>query len=123
MPRRKATKGRPKVEMSGRPRHRSRSLKRLQRRTPGGRTVTHYKHKKPGKHICAICKNFVHGRSRGRPVEIRRLPKSKRAPERPFGGMLCSKCTRKVLSLRARLIDKRIKLENIPLSLKQYIGD
>jgi len=121
MPKRKATKGKAKIEMSGRPRHRSRSLKRVQRRTPGGRTVTHYKHKKPGKHVCAICKSVLHGRPRGRPIEIRRLNKTKRRVHRPFGGYLCSKCSRKIQSLRTRYKFGLLKKEEVPLSLMQYV--
>ena len=107
--------------MSGKPRHRSRSFKRVQRKTPGGRTVTHYKHKMHGKHLCAICKNLVHGRPRGRPVEIKRLNKSARSPERPFGGMFCSNCSRHIIILRARLKNKIIKAEEIPISLREYV--
>ncbi|MBD3263278.1 hypothetical protein GF374_02775 [Candidatus Woesearchaeota archaeon] len=121
MPRRKSKKGTTKIQTSGRPRHKSSSMKKIRRRTPSGKTKIVYKHKKPGKHKCAVCGALLHGKPRGRPVEIKRLNKSKRKPERPFGGKLCSKCSRKIQSLRAKLKHGVIKEEDIPLSLMKYV--
>lgn len=121
MPKRKSKKGKAKIIMSGKPRHKTSSFKQIRRRTPSGKTKIVYKHKKPGKHICAICKELVHGRPRGRPVEVRRLSKSKRTPTRPFGGMLCSNCSRKIQALRAKLKFGVIKKEDIPISLMKYV--
>jgi large subunit ribosomal protein L34e len=110
------------VQTSGKPRHRSRSLKRRQVRIPGGKTVTQYNYKKPSKHICAICKALLHGTPRGRPIEIKKLDKTSKRPSRPFGGQLCAACTRKIMLLRAQIIDKQIKLDDVQLSLKPYVG-
>ena len=73
---------------------RSRSLKRRRVRTPGNKLTTHYKKKKPGVARCAICKKPLHGVPRLNPPEMGKLPKTKKRPERPYGGKLCSKCTR-----------------------------
>lgn len=73
---------------------RSRSKKRRKVRTPGNRLVTHYKRKKPGIARCAVCKKPLHGIPRLNPSEMGKLPKSKKRPERPYGGNLCSKCMR-----------------------------
>jgi len=121
MPKRKLTKGKSKIVMSEKPHHRTSSLKQVRKRTPGGKVKIVYKHKRPGKHVCAICKEVLHGKPRGRPVEIRKLSKSERRPERPFGGMLCSKCSRKIISLRAKLKHGLIKKEEIPISLSKYM--
>lgn len=121
MPKRKAKKGIAKLKMSGRPRHRTKSLKQIRRRIPGGRTVIQYKHKKHSKHVCAVCRELLHGKPRGRPIEITKLQKSKRAPERPFGGMLCSKCSRKIQSLRAKLKFGIITKDDIPVSIMKYV--
>jgi large subunit ribosomal protein L34e len=83
-------------------RFRSRSYKRTFKRTPGGVTVLRYKKKKPSKHICAECGQVLHGVPRGRSYEIRKLSKSKKRPNRPFGGYLCPKCTRKHFKSEAR---------------------
>jgi large subunit ribosomal protein L34e len=84
-------------------RYRSRSYKRTFKKTPGGETVLHYKRKKPSKHICAECGKQLHSVPRGRPYQIRKLSKSKRRPNRPFGGNLCSECVRRVFKAEARL--------------------
>jgi len=83
-------------------RYRSRSYKRTFKKTPGGKTVLHYKKKKPSKHICAVCGKQLHSVPRGRPYQIRKLSKSKKRPNRPYGGQLCSQCTRKVYKQEAR---------------------
>lgn len=75
---------------------RSRSLKRKKTKTPGGKIVVHYKKKKIKVAVCAICKKPLHGVPRLRVSEMRKLAKSKRRPERPYGGNLCSKCMREL---------------------------
>jgi len=76
------------------PKLRSRSKKRRKVKTPGKRLVTHYKKKKAGIARCAVCKNPLHGVPRLNPDEMGKLPKTKKRPERPYGGNLCSKCMR-----------------------------
>ena len=83
-------------------RYRSRSYRRRQVRTPGGKTVLRYKKKKTSKHVCAECGKLLHGVPRGRPYEINKLSKSKKRPNRPYGGYLCSECVRKVFKKEAR---------------------
>lgn len=83
-------------------RYRSRSYRRRQVRTPGGKTVLRYKKKKTSKHVCAECGKLLHGVPRGRPYEINKLAKSKKRPNRPYGGYLCSECVRKVFKKEAR---------------------
>ena len=84
-------------------RYRSRSYKRTFKKTPGGNTVLHYKRKKPSRHICAECGKQLHAVPRGRPYQIRKLSKSKRRPNRPYGGNLCTECVRRVFKQEARL--------------------
>jgi large subunit ribosomal protein L34e len=84
-------------------RFKSRTFRRVKVKTPGGKTVTQYKKKKPAKAICSGCKNPLKGVPRERPYKMRKLAKTKKRPERPFGGALCSKCTRK------RIIQLNIK--------------
>lgn len=71
-------------------------------RTPGNRLVTHYSRKKPSVARCARCGKPLHGVPRLRPSKVKKLPKSKRKPERPYGGNLCSKCMREVFREKAR---------------------
>ena len=83
-------------------RFRSRSYKRVNTKTPGGVNVLRYKKKKPSKHVCAECGAVLHGVPRGRPFEVNKLAKSKKRPNRPFGGNLCPECTRKHFKQEAR---------------------
>ncbi|MCR8472720.1 MAG: 50S ribosomal protein L34e [Candidatus Korarchaeota archaeon] len=76
------------------PRYRSRSLRRRNIRTPGGRLVVHYKKKIKGKAHCAICGKELSGV----PREAKEHPKSSRRPERPYGGFLCSSCLQRYLT-------------------------
>jgi large subunit ribosomal protein L34e len=50
-----------------------------------------------GKARCAICGAELHGIPRKR-----RLAKSKRSIRRPWGGYLCSRCSRKALKERIK---------------------
>lgn len=75
--------------------HRTRSLRRKQVRTPGGKLVTRYLKRKPKIAHCATCKKTLKGVPRERPYKMHKLPKTKKRPERPYGGVLCSSCMRK----------------------------
>lgn len=80
-----------------RPALRSRSLQRKRIRTSGGRTVIHFEKRRPGSARCAICGRILNGVPRLRPVDLRRLPKTSRRPERPYGGYICPQCLTKLL--------------------------
>ena len=82
--------------------HKSRTLRRVFVRTPGARTVLHYRKRLPPVMKCANCKKNLKGVPRGLPSKIRNMSKSSRTPERPFGGNLCSACTRALLKEKAR---------------------
>ncbi len=84
-----------------RPALRSRGVRRVYRRTPGGRTVIHYDRLRKAKARCAIC-----GRELGGvpidAMELRKLPKSLKRPERMFGGVLCPSCLSLALKMAVR---------------------
>jgi len=84
--------------------HKSRTLRRVFVKTPGGKTTLHYRKRKPSKAICADCKKQLAGVPRERPTKMMNLPKSAKRPERPYGGVLCSPCTRKLLQQKARQV-------------------
>ena len=84
------------------PSKRSRSVKKISKRTPGGRVVIHFKKKRPGYAKCALCKRELHGVARGRSSEIRKLQRSQRRVSRPYGGYLCSTCMRAELKKLVR---------------------
>ena len=84
-------------------RHKSRTFRRIFRKTPGGKTVLRFEKRKPGKPICSKCKKPLSGTARGRKVEILKLSKTQRRPQRPFGGKLCSNCARLQHVAQARI--------------------
>ena len=85
-----------------RPSHRSRSMVRKPVRTPNGTRKTHYIKRKPQKAKCAGCGSVLSGVPRERPYKMRTMPKSSKRPERPYGGKLCSRCTRSKIIEKAR---------------------
>jgi large subunit ribosomal protein L34e len=78
-----------------RPALRSSALRKIKKRLPGGGTIIHYLRRRPSFAKCSDCGKPLHGVPRERPAVIRRFSKSKKAPSRPYGGNLCSGCTRK----------------------------
>ena len=80
----------------------SRTFRRVQRKTPGGRTVTAYAKRNPAKATCPGCGKELMGMARLRPTELKNTPKTKKRPERPYGGVLCSRCTRRMIITKTR---------------------
>ena len=70
---------------------RSRRLRRIAVRTPGGRVVYHYEKRKYDVPKCAICKKPLSGFPKMRPKDAR---KGHRPPGRIYGGYICPKCLR-----------------------------
>ena len=77
-------------------------LRKVSVRTPGSRVVVHYRQRKPSKALCGSCKIQLSGMIRELPSVMRNMPKSAKRPERPYGGMFCSACTRVLLKQQAR---------------------
>jgi large subunit ribosomal protein L34e len=72
---------------------RSRSLRRIHVRTAKGSKLVYAK-RKPSKAHCAGCGQELHGVASARPVDMGKMSKTEKRPERPYAGMLCSKCMR-----------------------------
>ena len=73
-----------------------RKAKKIKKRTPTGRSVMRRGRRKPSHAKCANCGARLHGMPRLRPSKFKSLPKSKRRPNRPYGGNLCSSCMREL---------------------------
>lgn len=80
-----------------RPAQRSRSFIKKRMNTPGGRAVIHYVKKKPSPARCGSCRKPLHGVPSDLPAGIKKLTKTGRRPDRPYGGNLCPPCTRDVV--------------------------
>lgn len=83
-------------------RHKSRKFRRVKRVTPGGRNVTHFERRKPGHRQCSDCGEYLKGVARGINAVVKKMSKTQRRPERPYGGVLCSRCMRKVMIEKAK---------------------
>ena len=82
-------------------RHKSRSLRRVYRKV-STRVSLQYKKRKPKKAHCSKCGDVLKGVPRERPYKMQNMPKTKKRPERPFGGVLCSRCMREKIKLSVR---------------------
>jgi len=80
--------------------HKSRTMRRVFVKTPGSKTILHYKLRKPSKAICGGCGTQLSGVPRERPFKMQNMPKTKKRPQRPYGGVLCSRCMRQVIVAR-----------------------
>lgn len=85
------------------PRHRSRTYRRIRTKLPGGENVLHYKKRTPRVAKCANCGVELKGIPRVRDYKMQTLSKSKKRVERPFGGNLCSKCSRSLIKDETRI--------------------
>jgi len=96
-------KGMSRIERKGRPNKlKSRTFKRIFVRTPSGRTVVHFKKRKPGKQKCAGCGAVLGGTLRERPHKMRKIAKSKKIPSRAYAGYFCGKCLKAKIKAEVR---------------------
>lgn len=82
--------------------HKSGRFRKIFVKAPGGRIAVHYRERKPSKTICGMCKKPLLGVPHQIASKLAKLPKTAKRPERPYGGMFCSACTRMVLQRKAR---------------------
>nr|MDO8098014.1 50S ribosomal protein L34e [Candidatus Njordarchaeota archaeon] len=76
-----------------RPSLRMRAVKRKNLRTPGSKNVVHYSRSlKPRGARCSVCGAKLSGVPSLPALEMRNAPKSKKRPNRPYGGYLCPRC-------------------------------
>ena len=75
---------------------------KVKRRTPTGKIVFHKRKERPAQAKCANCKSPLHGMQRKIPSRFKKLSASERKPERPYGGYLCSNCSREIFRERIR---------------------
>ena len=79
------------------PMHRSRSMARKKRNTPGNRNTIIYRRRKPSRAKCALCGAILGGVPAKRPAKLRRIPKTGKRPERQYGGRVCPNCLKNSL--------------------------
>lgn len=82
---------------------RTRFLRRIKKKLPGGAFVMHYTKRKPAKAKCAKCKKPLRGVPRASSIKMKRIAKTKKKPERAYGGYLCASCLKE--ELKAKLME------------------
>lgn len=80
----------------------SRTMRRVLVKTPGHKVNLQYRKRKPAKAICAECGKALAGVPRERPYKIHKMGKTEKRPQRPYGGQLCSRCSRLKIISRIR---------------------
>lgn len=83
-------------------RFKSRTFRRVFRRTPGGKSVLRFVRRKPAKPKCAVTKQILPGVARGFKSMVRKLSKTERRPNRPYGGNLSSSAMRRKIIEQVR---------------------
>lgn len=84
------------------PKHRSRTLRRVFRKTPGSKTVLSFRARKHSKAKCNVCGAVLNAVPREISSKMKNMPKTKKRPERPYGGVLCSRCMRSKIVSKVR---------------------
>ncbi|MDO8642931.1 MAG: 50S ribosomal protein L34e [Candidatus Woesearchaeota archaeon] len=80
----------------------SHTYRRVFQRVPSGVSRLFYKKRKPSKAVCGSCKLVLPGVACATPRKMQNMSKSSKRPERPFGGVLCTRCMRSVMVAKAR---------------------
>jgi large subunit ribosomal protein L34e len=79
------------------PRYRSRSTRRIKKTTPGHKTRVFYKKRSPNSPICGKSKEKLHGIPRFRQKGLKSISKSKKRPNRKYGGTYSHNTVRKAI--------------------------
>ncbi len=88
------------------PNKRSRSKRRVAVRTPGSKIVTHYKARRPKLGRCFVTGEILKGVPRASASALHTMAKSKKRPQRPYGGVLSSKAARRLIITEARALSQ-----------------
>jgi large subunit ribosomal protein L34e len=80
----------------------SRTFRRLSKKTPSGKITLKFERKNQKKPVCGVCGAILQGIKHSSQKGLNKLSKTQRRPERAFGGVLCSKCSRERIKAIAR---------------------
>eukprot|EP01083_Nonionella_stella_P026078 71804_1 len=90
----------------------TKSNKKRQLRTPGGKLTIQYLKKKARSPKCGDCGEKIHGVKALRPKVYRTLKKRQRSVSRPYGGSRCAGCVRMRI-IRAFLTEEQKIVKNV----------
>ncbi len=77
---------------------------KVKKRTPSGRISVHKRREHVARAKCANCKSPLHGMPKLSQSGIKKMSASDKNPNRPYGGNLCSGCSKEVFRHAARSI-------------------
>jgi large subunit ribosomal protein L34e len=83
-------------------RHKSKTMRKVFVRIPSGVSVVRYKLRKPSRATCPMTGEKLQAVPNLRPNDLNQLPKTKKRPQRAFGGVLSSRAARRVIMSKAR---------------------
>lgn len=92
-------------------------MRRMDRVTPKGRHVIHYKRKANSMPHCSICRAELSGIS----IDGKSKGKSLRTNARIFGGVLCARCTSEVVKYASRVEHGELKMSDVGIKHRAYI--
>ena len=81
--------------------HKTRTFRKVSVKL-ASRVATHFRKRNPSPAKCGECGKKLQGVPRAKPCKMQNMPKTSKRPERPYGGVLCSKCMREVMIAKAR---------------------
>ena len=81
--------------------HKNRSFRKIFVKL-ADKVVLRYKKRKPKQAHCGRCSRLLQGVPRDRPYKMQNRAKTTKRPDRPYGGVLCSRCLRQEMVSRAR---------------------
>jgi len=85
--------------------HKSNTMRKVFVKAPGNTVKVHYKKRKPKKAVCPVHGTLLSGVARETPAKIKNMPKTKKRPERPYGGVLSSRAMRDKMKQKARSLE------------------
>lgn len=92
-------------------------MRRLDRVTPTGRHVIHYKRRSNSMPHCGICGRELSGIS----IKKNAKGRTRKSNERIFGGVLCGSCTADVVKYASRVEHGEIKMSDVGIRQRAYI--
>ncbi|MCX8166623.1 MAG: 50S ribosomal protein L34e [Candidatus Micrarchaeota archaeon] len=99
------------------PKNRSRSMRKLYRKLPSGKTVTRFKRKNSeNMQRDAITKEPLQGTSNSR-----KLSKSEKSVTRKYGGYLSHRNVQKIMEYATLIEQGELSLKDVPLSMRKYV--
>ena len=101
------------------PSKRTRSRKKVKKKTPGARNVTHIRGEKAKKKACGRCGKQLSGVASDSSTKMKNMSKSSKVPARPYAGVLCSNCLDGLLRYVTRMEVKHSNPEYAELDFRR----